>query len=60
MLLVHRELTERIRSVRRLDLYLQDRIQATALLLSHIQASQAPVRSITLQKIHQARRLAAT
>jgi DNA-binding GntR family transcriptional regulator len=80
MLRVHRDVTERIRSVRRLDFTLQDRIQATytehtrilsallahdvatatALLLSHIQASQAQVRSITLHQIHQARRLAAT
>ena len=80
MLRVHRDVTERIRSVRHLDFTLQDRIQATytehtrilsallahdvatatALLLSHIQASQAQVRSITLHQIHQARRLAAT
>lgn len=79
MLRVHRDVTERIRSVRRLDFTLQDRIQATytehtrilsallahdmatatALLLGHIQASQAQVRSITLHQIHQARRLAA-
>jgi DNA-binding GntR family transcriptional regulator len=80
MLRVHRDVTERIRSVRRLDFTLQDRIQATytehqrilsalfahdlatatALLLGHIHASQAQVRSITLHQIHQARRLAAT
>jgi DNA-binding GntR family transcriptional regulator len=79
MLRVHRDVTERIRSVRRLDFTLQDRIQATykehsriltavlkhdiatatALLLCHIQASQAQVRSITLHQIHQAKRLAA-
>jgi DNA-binding GntR family transcriptional regulator len=79
MLRVHGDVTERIRSVRRLDFTLQDRIQATytehtrilsavlahdvatatALLLGHIQASQAQVRSITLHQIHQARRLAA-
>jgi DNA-binding GntR family transcriptional regulator len=78
MLRVHRDVTERIRSVRRMDFTLQDRIQATytehtsiltaviahdvttatALLLGHIQASQAQVRSITLHQIHQARRLA--
>ena len=76
MLRVHRELSERIRSVRRLDFTLQDRIQATYaeharilravigqhvdvvkdLLTSHIQASQAQVRNITLHQIHQARR----
>ncbi len=78
MLRVHRDVTERIRSVRRLDFTMQDRIQATynehasilmsllskdesastTLLLGHIQASQAQVRSITLHQIHQARILA--
>jgi DNA-binding GntR family transcriptional regulator len=76
---VHREVTERIRVIRRLDFTQPLRItatyeehgkilsaiqkkrgdQAALLLRSHIQASQAEVRKITLHQVHLARQLGA-
>ncbi len=73
---VHRDVTERIRIIRRLDFTQQARITATydehskilkailggradtatLLLRTHIQASQAEVRKITLHQVHMARR----
>ena len=72
---VHRDVTNRIRVIRRLDFTKQPRIdatydehgkilqaiqhkrgdQATLLLRSHIQTSQAEVRKITLHQVHMAR-----
>ncbi len=72
---VHREVTDRIRIIRRLDFTQQARITATydehskilkairaartdsacLLLRTHIQASQAEVRKITLHQVHMAR-----
>ena len=72
---VHRDVTERIRVIRRLDFTKQARIdatyeehakilkavqrkrgdQATMLLRTHITASQAEVRKITLHQVHLAR-----
>lgn len=72
---VHRDLTDRIRVIRRLDFTKQLRIdatydehgkilravqhkrgeQATLLLRTHIQSSQAEVRKITLHQVHMAR-----
>ncbi len=76
---VHRDVTERIRIIRRLDFTQQPRItatyeehgkilraitrkradQASLLLRTHIQASQAEVRKITLHQVHLARQLGA-
>lgn len=73
---VHREVTERIRIVRRLDFTQPERVhatydehakivaallrrrsdQATLLLRSHIEASKAEVRKLTLHNLHLARR----
>ena len=75
---VHRDVTNRIRVIRRLDFTKQPRIdatydehgkilqaiqhkrgdQATLLLRSHIQTSQAEVRKITLHQVHMARQAA--
>jgi DNA-binding GntR family transcriptional regulator len=71
----HREVSERIRIIRRLDFTQQERIDSTyeehaeilrtiiqrkldgarLLLRSHIQASKAVVRQITLHRLHSAR-----
>lgn len=76
MAAVHKDVTEKIRIIRRLDFTNPERIQATydehakllrlliqrkaaqasILLKSHIEASKAEVRKITLHKLHTARR----
>jgi DNA-binding GntR family transcriptional regulator len=75
---IHRDVSERIRIIRRLDFTQQERIDATyeehasilrsvaqrkldqarLLLRSHIDASKAVVRQITLHRLHSARRTA--